>query len=266
MKIGIIGLGNIGSAFYKGCCKAGYQSLTCYDRNASKVKSVTGVNPETNQLVSICQNSDLIVIAIKNNDLAALLQQILPLVSETTPLLLTTVGIDSEWLIRHVPPMSAHPMVRIIPNINIMSAHSHTGIAYLNAIDEAAQQRVETLLAALGTTEHIDDAACDAFASLYASIPAYLGIFLSAMVDASEHIGFIRETPSYQTISNIMIQTLEMMNETHQHPAVIKDLVCSPSGITIEGINEMEYHKIRSVIIKSFTNSYMKSKDIKTQA
>ncbi|WP_343213154.1 pyrroline-5-carboxylate reductase dimerization domain-containing protein [Fusibacter paucivorans] len=165
----------------------------------------------------------------------------------------------------HVPLSMSHPVVRIIPNINIMSAHSHTGIAYLNKVSDEARQHIEMLMTSLGTIEHIDDTVCDAFASLYASIPAYLGIFLSAMVDASEHIGFLRETPSYQTISNIMIQTLEMMNETHQHPAVIKDLVCSPSGITIEGINEMEYHKIRSVIIKSFTNSYMKSKDIKTQ-
>ena len=47
--------------------------------------------------------------------------------------------------------------------------------------------------------------------------------------------------------------------ETNIHPACLKDMVCSPSGTTIEGVRALEEHSFRAGVIEAVSKATLKS-------
>ena len=50
-----------------------------------------------------------------------------------------------------------------------------------------------------------------------------------------------------------------MVLETKKHPAELKDMVCSPSGTTIEGVATLEKRGFRNSVIEAVTAAFEKS-------
>ena len=50
-----------------------------------------------------------------------------------------------------------------------------------------------------------------------------------------------------------------MVMETRSHPAVLKDMVCSPAGTTIEGVAALEKQGFRNAVIDAVTAACQKS-------
>ncbi|MDU6629541.1 MAG: pyrroline-5-carboxylate reductase dimerization domain-containing protein, partial [Lachnoanaerobaculum sp.] len=48
--------------------------------------------------------------------------------------------------------------------------------------------------------------------------------------------------------------------ETGIHPAVLKDMVCSPAGTTIEGVKALEDYSFRAGVIEAISAATLKSK------
>jgi len=53
-----------------------------------------------------------------------------------------------------------------------------------------------------------------------------------------------------------------MILETGKHPGMLKDMVCSPGGTTIEAVAELEKTGFRSSIISAITKCTNKSKEM----
>ena len=47
--------------------------------------------------------------------------------------------------------------------------------------------------------------------------------------------------------------------ETNIHPAVLKDMVCSPAGTTIEGVKALEDYSFRAGVIEAVSKATLKS-------
>jgi pyrroline-5-carboxylate reductase len=54
--------------------------------------------------------------------------------------------------------------------------------------------------------------------------------------------------------------------ETGEHPAKLKDMVCSPGGTTIEAIASLENSGFRNAIIQAATACAAKSRKLSKQA
>ena len=78
--------------------------------------------------------------------------------------------------------------------------------------------------------------------------PAYGAMFIEALADAAVLYGLPREL-SYALASQMLAGTGKMQVETKTHPGAMKDAVCSPGGITIKGVAELEQKGFRGAVI-----------------
>ena len=54
----------------------------------------------------------------------------------------------------------------------------------------------------------------------------------------------------------------KMVVETGQHPSVLKDMVTSPGGTTVEGLHELEKGKLRATLISAVRAATDKSRKL----
>ncbi len=99
------------------------------------------------------------------------------------------------------------------------------------------------------------------FIALCGSSPAYVFIFIEAMADAAVKLGIPRKK-AYKMAAQSVLGSAKMILDTEQHPGELKDMVCSPSGTTIDAVVELEKQGFRSSIIEAMIKCADKSKSM----
>ena len=104
-------------------------------------------------------------------------------------------------------------------------------------------------------SEHLFDAAT----AVAGCSPAYVYMFIEAMADAGVAEGLPRAS-AYRMAAAAVAGSARMVLETGQHPAALKDAVCSPAGTTIEGLRVLEEKGMRSAVVEGLLATIEKAK------
>ena len=73
---------------------------------------------------------------------------------------------------------------------------------------------------------------------------------IEALGDAAVKHGIPR-ADAYRIVSQMVLGTAKLQLATGQHPAAMKDAVCSPGGATIKGVVALEDAGMRSALVKA---------------
>ena len=101
----------------------------------------------------------------------------------------------------------------------------------------------------------------DVVVSVSGSSPAYVFMFIEAMADAAVADGMSR-AQAYEFAAQSVMGSAKLMLETNLHPGVLKDMVCSPGGTTIEAVRVLEEKGLRSCVIEAMKACAKKSKEL----
>ena len=106
------------------------------------------------------------------------------------------------------------------------------------------------MFATLGETEVLPERLFDAVIAVSGSSPAYVFMFIEAMADAAVRLGMPRKTAIHAAAQSVL-GAAKMVLDTNEHPAVLKDQVCSPGGTTIEAVQTLEINGFRSAVMQA---------------
>ena len=90
----------------------------------------------------------------------------------------------------------------------------------------------------------------DAIVAVSGSAPAYVFVFVEALIDAGIKLGLPRDVAT-KACEQTVLGAAKLLLETGEHPAKLKDMVCSPGGTTIEAIASLENNGFRNAIIQA---------------
>ena len=94
------------------------------------------------------------------------------------------------------------------------------------------------------------------------SSPAYVYMFIEALADSVVKYG-IKRDDAYKMVAQTVLGSAKMVLESGEHPAVLKDKVCSPGGTTIQAVSALEENGFRNALIKATDACYDKCTSIK---
>jgi len=151
-------------------------------------------------------------------------------------------------------------VIRVMPNT---PAQIGAGMSVWTAAPEVSEDKRATtkqILGTLGEELYADDEKLiDMATALSASGPAYVFLFIEALIDAGVYLGMARDVARQLALQTVL-GSAQLMKETGSHPAVLKDMVTSPGGTTIEAVRAFEDGGFRATIFSAVNAAYEKSK------
>lgn len=262
MKIGFVGMGNMGRAMADGACRAfGVENVLFSIPNAEKGKAVsheTGMRYV--QKNAEAARADIVVLAVKPQVYGRVTEEIRDVLNQNTIVISPAPGITiaslSEMLGGH------EAIVRIMPNLAAKVEESMTGVTYSETLGSQQREAAEKLLESFGGVSEIAENLMDAVVCVSGSSPAYVYIFIEALADSAVKYGIPRKD-AVKMAAQTVLGAAKMVLETGDDPAVLKNAVCSPGGTTIQGVSALEENGFRNAIIKATDACYRKCTEIK---
>ncbi len=261
LKIGFIGCGNMGGALAKAAAKSDgqiYLSDFCVDKAEALAKelSAEAVNNEF-----IAQNCDYIFLGVKPQIMADVLGEIKPTLAkrEQAPVLVSmAAGVKTEKIINELG--ADYPIIRIMPNTPV--AVSGGMILYtLEGVGEAEENDFLEFMSAAGRFDKLPEKLIDAGSALSGCGPAFVCQFIEALADGGVACGLPRDKALLYAAETLR-GTAKLMLETGEHPANLKDSVCSPGGSTIQGVRRLEQGAFRADVLDAVIAAYNRTKEL----
>lgn len=200
-----------------------------------------------------CEQAQLILLCVKPNVAPFVLSDIAPVLhnSQNDPVLISiAAGITTTSLEKHVSlpsqPGSNLPIIRAMPNIPATTQSSCTVICANKAAKENHVRRAQEILSAVGTVYTTDESLLAPASALSGAGVAYVFMMAEAFADAAVKHGFSR-AHAFSMAADTIKGAGEML-QRNQHPAVLRNMVESPGGITIVGTSTLEKHAFRASI------------------
>ncbi len=250
MTFGFIGAGKMAAALIHGITGSGAirrEDILIADLHPPTIAALVReakVRVATDN-AALAAESDVLLLCVKPADALAALREI----DAGGKLIISIVaGLTLASL-----EEAAGPAVRIIRVMPNTPALVHKGAAAFAlgsraiAADAAIAQKI---FGAVGTAVQVKEALLDVVTGLSGSGPAFVYLVIEALADGAVLMGLPRDIAlelAAQTVSG----SAEMVLQTKQHPAALRDMVTSPGGTTIAGLEALEKNGARAAFISA---------------
>jgi len=150
------------------------------------------------------------------------------------------------------------PVIRAMPNTPAIVGSGCTAIApgahaTAEHLDQARQ-----IFSTIGTVVEVPEGLMDAVTGLSGSGPAYVALMVEALADGGVSAGLPRATAQQLALETVL-GTAQLLKQTGQHPAQLKDQVTSPAGTTIAGVAALERRGFRAALIEAVQAAWQRS-------
>ena len=202
--------------------------------------------------------SEIVVLGVKPQVLPKVLHEICGHVAADALVLSIVAGTRIRTIARDLDHHKA--IVRAMPNTPAQLGKGMTVWTSTTHVDETQRQQAEQMLLALGEAIWVEEESyLDMATALSGTGPAYVFLFIEALIDAGVHLGFSR-----RIAEQLVLQTLEgslaIARTSARHPATLRNMVTSPGGTSAEALYQLEKGGLRTVISKAVHAAYQKSK------
>lgn len=251
MKIGFLGAGKMATALAKGFLHSGI--VTASDLVASDIE--TGARAHFSQEtgaksvdrnVDVVRASTVVFLAVKPNQVEALLGEIKPAFKPSQLLVSIAAGVTLAKLEGGLAAKSR--VIRVMPNTPALVGASATGFSLgkaATADDAAVAQR---LFESVGVAFQVKEDLLNAVTGLSGSGPAYVYLMIEALSDGGVAAGLPRDVAT-RLAAQTLLGGARMVLETGLHPGALKDMVTSPGGTTIEALHRLEQAGLRGALM-----------------
>lgn len=209
--------------------------------------------------------ADVIVLSIKPQKLTTVLRGLGGSLAPESLVLSIVAGVPIEKI---AGALNHSSIVRAMPNTPAQIGEGITVWTDSSSVTDAQKEMARRILAALGEEIYMDEEIyLDMATALSGTGPAYVFLFMEAMVDAGVHLGFprrIAELLVSHTMRGSVDFYLKHLNElgSDVHLARLRNLVTSPGGTTASALYYLEKAGFRTAISRAIWAAYERSQEL----
>ena len=262
MNIGFIGAGNMARAIIGGILAN--QVVTTAEVQASAPSEATRVKvadefgiatPKSN--AEVAHWADVLVLAVKPYMMETAIDSIVDVVKPGTIVVSIAAGKTLEWIDQAFG--MEMKLVRAMPNTPALVGEGATGICANERVTEEELMQVIAIFRSVGIVEVLSEPMIDVIGAVAGSTPAYVAMFIEALADAAVAEGMPR-AQAYAVAAQAVAGSGKLAVQTGKHPGELKDMVCSPGGTTIEGVQVLESRGMRAAVMEAIRSAIAKTR------
>ena len=260
-KIGFIGTGNMGSAIIGGIVESGLtvaSDILVFDIDSSRSAAIAakfGVQAVTS-LTDLARAADILFVAVKPYAVAEVLEEAAAALKTDCIIVSIAAGVTLASLEASLG--EPRKVIRAMPNTPALVNAAMCSLTPNARVGDEDLAAIKAIFASFGEAEVVPEKLIHAVTGVSGSAPAYVFMFIEAMADAAVLGGMPRDK-AYRFAAQAVLGSAKMVLETGKHPGELKDMVCSPSGTTIEAVQVLEEKGFRAAVIAAITRCMEKS-------
>ena len=261
MKLAFIGGGTMAEAILKGVIDAGVAAPGDIVIGEPRAERRRYMSQEFG--ISACEDNreaaggaDIVALSVKPQDLPSVFGQLGGTLRPEQAALSIVAGAKMKTL---ADGMKHPPVIRVMPNTPAQIGHGMTMWTCSDHVDQSRRDFTRSILSTIGQEIYVDDEKyLDMATALSASGPAYVFLFIEALIDAGVYVGLPRDMARTMALQTVF-GSARLVMDTGRHPADLKDMVVSPGGTTAEGLQALERAGVPAAIVEAVNAAYLKS-------
>ena len=263
--LGIIGCGKMANAIVKGLSadNTGFKNIMVNDIDQEKALFFNreyGV--QVADYDTVLKQCNTIILAIKPYQVKEVLNAGQHLWNSRHLLISIAAGIKIASIEKATGNQLS--VVRVMPNTPCLLGQGVAAIASSNQVTAQQLAVVMDIFKNLGTTLEIDEKHMDAVTAVSGSGPAYIFLVVEAFMNAALQVG-LDINLSRELVIQTMKGSLAMLEQSGEHPAVLRQDVSSPGGTTIAGVRKLEDNGLRKAFFDAVEMAYNRSIELASE-
>lgn len=253
-RIAVLGAGNIGAALIGGILKgkvADRKHVTATVRSAGSAREVSkrfSIRVTAGGNREAVEWANVVILAVKPSALPGLLEEIRDVLRRNHILISLAAAVPIALIEETIgKPI---PVFRAMPNIPVVVEEGATAVSENSSATASQRKIVESIFRAVGVVCFVSEDLMHAVTALSGSGPAYIYMVIEALIAGGLKMGLSREV-STRLAEQTVLGAAKLVRETGLHPAILKDQVITPGGVTIAAIHELERHGLRAMLISA---------------
>lgn len=262
-RIAVIGAGNIGTALIRGVLKSGVATTESVvatvrsEERAAVVRERFGIRVLVGNNLEAVEGSDVVVLAVKPSIIPRIVHEI-RWAMRADRVVVSLAAAFPIHLIEQILGRDA-AVSRVMPNLPMIVEEGAVAIAYNAHVQPAQRELIATIFASVGVVCFVEEDQMHAVTALSGSGPAYIYMVIEAMIAGGLKMGLPHSTAT-RLAEQTVLGAAKLVRETGLHPAVLKDQVITPGGVTIAAVHELERHGLRSMLISAIETATLHSR------
>jgi pyrroline-5-carboxylate reductase len=265
-RVAFVGGGQMATALARGLITSGFtdpENIIASDvMEASRKNFVQQTGGKAKTVESneeAVQKADIVILAVKPQVMHEVMPELRPILTTEHLIISIAAGVTMAQL---VEAMGEHlRIVRVMPNTPALVGKAASAFALGGKASREDAKIVDKLLSAIGFATEVPDKLLDAVTGLSGSGPAFVYLFIEALGDGGVRSGLPRDVAN-KLAAQTVLGAAQMVIETGENPAVLKDRVTSPGGTTIAGVHALEKGGLRAAVIDAVYAATQRSAEL----
>lgn len=253
MNIGFIGGGNMGEALIRGILGASLftaDRVHVFDVSAQRMDHLrrTYSLQAASDIAAMAETCQILVIAVKPQNIVPVFEGIRQHLSHKPIVVSIAAGIALSTISQALPEGPA--IVRVMPNAPALVLQGASALSRGPKVSDGQMELVLSLFRSVGSAVEVDEKWMDAITGLSGSGPGYILLVIESLIEAGVLLGIPRQI-SKELVVQTVVGTALMAKETGKHPTELKDIITSPGGTTIRGLQVLEDEAVRGAFMRA---------------
>lgn len=263
-SLGLVGGGQMGEALIRGVIESGLlppDNITVaepFSERRDYLETTYGIKA-TDKADQLATNSSIIILAVKPQIMSPVLAQYSPVIGNNDLVISIAAGVTLAQLEKGLGVEKK--IIRVMPNTPALVLAAASGLSGNNNVQPEDMALALSIFSALGTCVEVPENLLDAVTGLSGSGPGYVFTFIEAMIDGGVLAGLPRPVAE-QLVLQTVYGSAKLALETGKPPAVLKGMVTSPGGTTIQGIQVLEEGSLRGTVMSAVKAATERSRDL----
>ena len=264
MKILIIGGGNMGMTYAHAFLRSHITTksdLMILEKSEEKWPELENLDIGTvcKQPEDCLAQADLVILAVKPQDSAALFEKIRPMVDPQQVFLSIMAGVKMKTIAEGI---GASKIIRAMPNLPAQIGMGMTAFTSTDEVTRIELVMIQNLINTTGKSIYVEnETLIDAATAISGSGPAYVWFFMNALIQAARQMGF-KESEAELLVSQTFQGAIDLFHQSDFSCEEWIKKVASKGGTTEAALHSFSQTALFQDVIEGAQVAFRRAKEL----